>query len=131
MKKFRQEYHFINENSANQRKMFTISKKLLNMQEVNDNLFLKLSIIRKTPNDGRIMFFVFFFFQFCLLTMKYSLFALLALIISFTHAKLVGRYIIEISRGTLSCERGVGAPINVGVDQAFLTHLTYHSHRDS
>ena len=131
MKKSQQEYHFINENSANQRKMFTISKKLLNMQEVNDNLFLKLSIIRKTPNDGRIMFFVVFFFQFCLLTMKYSLFALLVLIICFTHAKLVGRYIIEISRGTLSCERGVGAPINVGVDQAFLTHLTYHSHTDS
>ena len=63
MKKSQQEYHFINENSANQRKMFTISKKLLNMQEVNDNLFLKLSIIRKTPNDGRIMFFVFFFFS--------------------------------------------------------------------
>ena len=41
--------------------MFTISKKLLNMQEVNDNLFLKLSIIRKTPNDGRINFCVFFF----------------------------------------------------------------------
>ena len=61
MKKSQQEYHFINENSANQRKMFTISKKLLNMQEVNDNLFLKLSIIRKTPNDGRIIFFVFFF----------------------------------------------------------------------
>ena len=63
MKKSQKEYHFINENSANQRKMFTISKKLLNMQEVNDNLFLKLSIIRKTPNDGRIMFFVFFFFS--------------------------------------------------------------------
>ena len=40
MKKF----YFINENSANQQKMFTISKKLLYMQEeVNDNLFLKLS----------------------------------------------------------------------------------------
>ena len=43
MKKSRQEFHFITENSANQQKMFTISKKLLNMQEVNDNLFLKLS----------------------------------------------------------------------------------------
>ena len=43
-------------------KMFTISKKLLNMQEeVNDNLFLKLSIIRKTVNDGRINLFVLFF----------------------------------------------------------------------
>ena len=63
--------------------------------------------------------------------MKYSLFALLVVIISFTHAKLTGRYIIEISRGTLSCERGVGAPINVGVDQAFLTPRRYHSHTDS
>lgn len=44
MKKSRKEYHFSNENSANQQKMFTISKKLLNMQEdVNDNLFPKLS----------------------------------------------------------------------------------------
>ena len=66
MKKSRQEFHFISENSANQQKMFTISKKLLNMQEVNDNLFLKLSIIRKTPNDGRIIFLCFLFFQFCL-----------------------------------------------------------------
>ena len=42
--------------------MFTISKKLLNMQkEVNDNLFLKLSIIRKTINDERINLFVLFF----------------------------------------------------------------------
>ena len=41
--------------------MFTISKKLLNMQgEVNDNLLLKLSIIRKTINDGRINLFVLF-----------------------------------------------------------------------
>ena len=63
-KKSRQEFHFISENSANQQKMFTISKKLLNMQEVNDNLFLKLSIIRKTPNDGRINFCVLFFFSF-------------------------------------------------------------------
>ena len=38
------------------------SKKLLNMQkEVNDNLFLKLSIIRKTLNDERINLFVLFF----------------------------------------------------------------------
>ena len=38
------------------------SKKLLNMQkEVNDNLFLKLSIIRKTINDERINLFVLFF----------------------------------------------------------------------
>ena len=43
MKESRQEFHFISENSANQQKMFTISKKLLNMQEVNDILFLKLS----------------------------------------------------------------------------------------
>ena len=44
MKKSRQEFHFISENSANhdQQKMFTISKKQLNMQEVNDNLFLEL-----------------------------------------------------------------------------------------
>ena len=63
--------------------------------------------------------------------MKYSLFALLVLVISLTHAKLIGRYIIEFSRVTLSCERGVGAPINVGVDQAFLTPLRYHSHTDS
>ena len=42
--------------------MFTMSKKLLNMQEeVNDNLFLKLPIIRKTLNDVRINFFVLFF----------------------------------------------------------------------
>ena len=62
--------------------------------------------------------------------MKYSMFALLVLTISLTHAKLTGRYIIEISRGTLSSERGVGAPINVGVDQAFLTTLRYHSYTD-
>ena len=30
-------------------------------EEVNDNLFLKLSIIRKTINDGRINLFVLFF----------------------------------------------------------------------
>ena len=63
--------------------------------------------------------------------MKYSLFALLVVIISLTHAKLTGRYTIEFSRGTLSCERGVGAPVNVGVDQAFLSHLRYHSHTDN
>ena len=40
--------------------MFTISKRLLNMQkEVTDNLFL--SIIRKTINDERINLFVLFF----------------------------------------------------------------------
>ena len=42
MKKSPQDFYFISENSANQQKMFTIGKKLLNMQEVNDNLFLKL-----------------------------------------------------------------------------------------
>ena len=42
--------------------MFIISKKLLNVQEeVNDNLFLKLSIIRKTINGERINLFVLFF----------------------------------------------------------------------
>ena len=50
MKKSRQEFHFISENSANQQKMFTISKKLLNMQEVNDNLFLKLSNSERRKN---------------------------------------------------------------------------------
>ena len=45
--------------------MFTISKKLLNMQEeVNDNLFLKLSVTRKTINDERINLFVLIFFSF-------------------------------------------------------------------
>ena len=47
--------------------MFIIRKKLLNMQEeVNDNLFLKLSIIRKTINGERINLFVLFFFFFSL-----------------------------------------------------------------
>ena len=51
MKKSQQEFHFISENSANQQKMFTISKKLLNMQkEVNDNLFLKLSNSERRKN---------------------------------------------------------------------------------
>ena len=50
IKKSRQEFHFVSENSPNQQKVFTISKKLLNMQEVNDTLFLKLSNSERRKN---------------------------------------------------------------------------------
>ena len=64
MKKSRKEFHFSNENSANQQKMFTISKKLLNMQEeVNDNLFLKLSISQRRMNKFVCLIFFSFVFK--------------------------------------------------------------------
>ena len=57
-KKSRQEFHFISKNSANQQKMFTISKKLLNMQE---EVMITCSLNFQTLNDGRINFCVLFF----------------------------------------------------------------------
>ena len=57
-KKSRQEFHFISENSANQQKMFTISKKLLNIQE---EVMITCSLNFQTLNDGRINLFVLFF----------------------------------------------------------------------